>query len=122
MITESGKHRTKEGVVMAIAEMEDGHLMNLLNYRLRILGVAEGVIGNKENNFKRKLNGVEREMNKKEAYFFVENFQVTFAPYFLEASIRELELTKIKDDLRKYLGRKEVIKQDVDLMLLDSPW
>jgi len=103
-------HKTREGKVFLLAELEDLHLHNILNVKLDTLETAKAVLGEvaKRNKFVEALYG--EVMNEDNARDFVAGFDRSIAPYLAEALIRGLDVSVHVSRYQDLIGRKSKIK------------
>jgi len=98
------KHKTKEGITMLIAEMEDNHLLSTINLFCNNIATFINVLDNPKELKKSQqvLYGAEV-MSEGEASNKLVSLTDKLLPYVFEASIRGLN---VADMLQQAYGRK----------------
>jgi len=123
--TEPMIHKTPGGKVLLLAELDNGHLHNIISLKLDNLEAAKQVLGEtvRRNKFDEALYG--ELMSEDNARDFVAGFDLSIAPYLAEALIREMDLSMLTRRYQELLGRKSKIKislaQRRRLISQDSP-
>ena len=118
-------HKTPGGKVLLLAELDNGHLHNIISLKLDNLEAAKQVLGEtvRRNKFDEALYG--ELMSEDNARDFVAGFDLSIAPYLAEALIREMDLSMLTRRYQELLGRKSKIKislaQCRRLISQDSP-
>lgn len=103
-------HRTREGKVFLLAELENGHLMNIINQKLESFELAKAILNDtrKKSRFDEALYG--EVMNEESASDFVADFDGKVSPYIVEALIRGLDANSQITKYRELIGRSSKIK------------
>jgi predicted transcriptional regulator len=103
------KHKTKDGRVIAINQMDDNHLYNTIKYFIRRLSIAKDIINEekKGNKFFNKINGVEFDIDAAEDY--VESFNDMIGNYIYEALIRNIDIKSLISEIQELIERKGAI-------------
>lgn len=104
-------HRTKEGDVMLVAEMEDSHLLNTIRLMLRNLAEARRIAesGNvRSDYFATVLSGRDPKAAQRQAKEMMMGIHATVQPYIAEAALRGIEITAL---LRVTYGRDKALER-----------
>lgn len=109
-------HRTKDGEEILIAQMDDKHLLNTINFFLKKLEAAKCIVDGNESKFSQLVNGIAYDEDSATRY--IDHFNDTFGHYILEAIIRSLD---IEDSIECYIaliGRRAALAKNV--LLIDK--
>ncbi len=100
-------HTDKEGNRMLIAEMNDKHLVNTINFQIRRLKSLRNAstIGDKVSKFDQVLYGIDDLDEGRAAHHFKDQL-VCLSPYIIEAYVRGLDESAIA--LGEALGRDKM--------------
>lgn len=102
------KHKSKNGQVKLIAEMDDSHLKNTINFHIDKLQMAKSVLRNdqQDDEFFSSLYGSSF-MNINDAKNITQNFEEKISGYIYEATLRQLNINTEMGKIRTALERKE---------------
>jgi hypothetical protein len=109
------KHRTKDGTTMLIAQMDDQHLINMINSMLRKVQEAQRASQNmdKATAFQRRLYNLP-EVTEEEVADVTRAVIQGLYPYLAEAYLRDLPGPRLA--LVEILGRSDAIAMGVPLL------
>jgi hypothetical protein len=99
------KHKTKDGDVMLLQNMEDSHIMNTINFKIRNLEKSLELVS--INPIQARLNGLTQDVSFS-ALNYAEACSEVMPHYFMEANLRGLDT---REELEKYkiiLGRDKL--------------
>ena len=103
------KHRTKDGRNLFLEEMTDNHLLNTMGLLLDNLDKARAVINGKQaSTWKRKTQPSVLSIDDAEEFYIY--FKLKFSSYLMEAALRDLDISCIKERLREILERNGKIE------------
>jgi len=114
------KHKTREGQIMMICEMDDKHLLNTIIMNLRTIKDIIFIANTTEplDLYEAELYG-HKKINKKQAAQFTKEFAKKIAPYILEATIRNI-VTELIPEIQRTFNRNTMYIKKLSLNFLPN--
>lgn len=115
-------HRTREGVELLIAEMDDEHLLNTINFWLSKLRRARAAVdAPQRTGFNKLLYRTYEQEDTEWAESAIEEFYIMAPRYFMEALLRDLDLNPEVRILQEVMGRSQRLMDRVLIPYQEEP-
>jgi len=96
-------HKTKEGVILYIRDMDDQHLKNTISLYIKKLSEAKEILEKEQSEFTQTFYKIKN--TKKAAKNFINTFNISAYKYIAEAYIRDLDIRDLLNRLQVLTGR-----------------